>query len=250
MFCVTCSKELTGTQTVACSKVCKIRLDSKRRRESGKLRKENMTQEAYARKQAASAKDRERNGENRQVLRACAVCGETRKMDKAHALTRPVCMNCHATYWNNYKAPPLIIDRQHIPTEVKGSVIYFQNCGYCKVQFLTQHQPSKCCSSSCKRRLAAGNGKKSKSRWINKSKRQEIYSRDNWVCQLCFEPVSQEDWSGYDPKAASLDHIVPSSHGGSDHPENLRLTHMICNSVRGVHGDDEGLVLVADYLQG
>lgn len=67
---------------------------------------------------------------------------------------------------------------------------------------------------------------------ISPANRRAIYDRDGWVCQLCTEPV--------DPMAATnsrwdatLDHIVPSSLGGDDSPENLRLAHRRCNAVRG-----------------
>jgi hypothetical protein len=33
--------------------------------------------------------------------------------------------------------------------------------------------------------------------------------------------------------AASRDHIVPRSVGGSDEPDNLLLAHCICNAIRG-----------------
>ena len=68
--------------------------------------------------------------------------------------------------------------------------------------------------------------------WITQTARLALYERDAWTCQLCNEPIDvgahyQSDW------AASLDHIVPRSRGGSDDPENLRTAHRWCNSIRG-----------------
>jgi 5-methylcytosine-specific restriction endonuclease McrA len=37
----------------------------------------------------------------------------------------------------------------------------------------------------------------------------------------------------YDPRRATLDHIVPLEQGGSDHITNLRLAHRSCNIKRG-----------------
>jgi 5-methylcytosine-specific restriction endonuclease McrA len=69
---------------------------------------------------------------------------------------------------------------------------------------------------------------------ISRRDRLAIYERDNWQCQLCYEPV--------DPSldiqhrfAATLDHVVPRSMTlfPDDSPQNLRLTHRSCNSARG-----------------
>ncbi|WP_336513544.1 HNH endonuclease signature motif containing protein [Mycolicibacterium fortuitum] len=67
---------------------------------------------------------------------------------------------------------------------------------------------------------------------ISKKDRLKIYIRDRLVCQLCDSPVdltlpTTDRW------AATLDHIVPYSLGGSDDESNLRLAHRSCNSRRG-----------------
>lgn len=71
---------------------------------------------------------------------------------------------------------------------------------------------------------------------ISPAGRVAIYDRDGWICQLCSEPVdplapTNSRWD------ATLDHIVPSSKGGDDSPENLRLAHRRCNAVRGANLD-------------
>jgi hypothetical protein len=61
-------------------------------------------------------------------------------------------------------------------------------------------------------------------------------SRDGWTCHLCRKRVDPaKRWP--DPKCASADHLVPVSHGGSDEPENLALSHLDCNVNRGNRGD-------------
>ena len=69
---------------------------------------------------------------------------------------------------------------------------------------------------------------------IPDSIRRAIYERDDWTCQICYEPVEPDadplsDWF------PSLDHIVPQSHQLiPDHsPEALRTAHRWCNAVRG-----------------
>lgn len=62
--------------------------------------------------------------------------------------------------------------------------------------------------------------------------RFEIYSRDNWECQLCHKPVKRElIWPH--KQCASLDHILPLSRGGTNTVANLQLAHYSCNSRRG-----------------
>ena len=59
-----------------------------------------------------------------------------------------------------------------------------------------------------------------------------VYERDGWVCQLCGEPVDP-DLKGPDPMCASIDHVVPLSHGGDHSMGNVQLTHLGCNSAKG-----------------
>ncbi|WP_425248691.1 HNH endonuclease [Auritidibacter ignavus] len=67
--------------------------------------------------------------------------------------------------------------------------------------------------------------------WIEPDLRLSLYNRDSWLCHLCSEPVDR-DAHYNDDYAASLDHIIPRSKGGSDDPSNLRTAHRICNSMR------------------
>ena len=56
--------------------------------------------------------------------------------------------------------------------------------------------------------------------------RQAIIDRDGLVCRLCGDDV---------PAVADvdIDHIVPVTRGGSDHPSNLQVTHASCNRRKG-----------------
>lgn len=58
-------------------------------------------------------------------------------------------------------------------------------------------------------------------------------------CGICGEPV---DLSLRKPNlmSASIDHIVPFAHGGSNDPENLQLAHLHCNHVKSDSGYNRG----------
>lgn len=59
----------------------------------------------------------------------------------------------------------------------------------------------------------------------------DICIRDNWICGLCREPVDKT-MRHPDPMCLSLDHIIQRHWGGTNDPDNLRLTHLICNQRR------------------
>lgn len=58
-------------------------------------------------------------------------------------------------------------------------------------------------------------------------------------CGICGEPV---DLSLRKPDlmSASIDHIIPFAHGGSNEPENLQLAHLHCNQVKSDSGYKRG----------
>lgn len=108
-------------------------------------------------------------------------------------------------------------------------------CEWCHRQFVATacsvDAPTRYCSGGC--RGAAGKARRGEF-VIPYDVRQFIYDRDGWICQLCGDDVdptlaSSNIW------AATLDHIVCQSWTDEpDHsPENLRLAHRWCNSVRG-----------------
>jgi hypothetical protein len=54
--------------------------------------------------------------------------------------------------------------------------------------------------------------------------REELFDRDGWRCQYCADRVTEE--------TVTLDHLVPVSKGGTNEPENLVTTCLICNSLK------------------
>jgi hypothetical protein len=57
----------------------------------------------------------------------------------------------------------------------------------------------------------------------------EVFERDNWICQICGEPVDKDRRSP-DPLSPTIDHIKPLTKGGLHVLPNVRLAHHICNN--------------------
>jgi hypothetical protein len=62
--------------------------------------------------------------------------------------------------------------------------------------------------------------------------REFVFNRDNWICQLCSEPVDRS-LTYPDLMSASIDHIKFVKDGGLHTLHNVRLAHYICNVRRG-----------------
>ena len=113
-------------------------------------------------------------------------------------------------------------------------------CSVCKTEFeVAGNYAKKFCSKKCKDydenrqdyTKAYNQAYRARKRNARTERvyRQKIYDRDNYVCQICFEPVD----TTCDPKtkrAPSLDHIIPLSKGGAHSYDNIRLAHIGCNA--------------------
>lgn len=65
-----------------------------------------------------------------------------------------------------------------------------------------------------------------------------VYERDNYICQLCNEPVlATAQYSKSDGKihmkSPTIDHIIPMSKGGDHTPHNCQTACFECNSKKG-----------------
>lgn len=71
--------------------------------------------------------------------------------------------------------------------------------------------------------------------WADKrawrSIRHAVCERDGWQC--CYCGIGLTEASSGLSTAATADHIVPRSDGGTDNPENLRACCFSCNASRG-----------------
>lgn len=107
----------------------------------------------------------------------------------------------------------------------KEKQTFTKRCDVCGSSFETHSATAKYCSDPCR--------KKYQYKGFKPHKRNELVAlikRDGLKCQLCNENI---DMSRIGLFGVSIDHIVPRSKGGTDELENLRLTHCICNALRG-----------------
>ena len=75
-------------------------------------------------------------------------------------------------------------------------------------------------------------------KYMAPSLRRKIYERDGGVCCKCKEPTRffkslYDSPFGDQPKAGSVDHIIPVSKGGTNDESNLRWMCRSCNCARG-----------------
>ena len=61
-----------------------------------------------------------------------------------------------------------------------------------------------------------------------------LAQRDGTNCALCGESIDMELRRNHEGgfMCASVDHIIPQSHGGTHDPGNLQLTHLMCNLLK------------------
>lgn len=81
--------------------------------------------------------------------------------------------------------------------------------------------------------------------------RIDIFIRDEWICQLCFEPVDPnllyEADGRMNPGFPTIDHILPLSKGGGDRPDNVQLAHRACNTQKNARILEEELAVLMPF---
>lgn len=94
-------------------------------------------------------------------------------------------------------------------------------------------------------------GKIPRTRRISSTIREHVYERDGWRCTYCAAELARyrvencEDGGGdrvvyfRDGKYPTLDHVVPKSKGGWNHPANLVAACVNCNSQKGSRWPDD-----------
>jgi 5-methylcytosine-specific restriction endonuclease McrA len=192
-------------------------------------------------------------GEVRDGKRVCPRC----QVDKSLADYSPANKVCRPCMAARKRSKPL-------PEVIPQPPVYCVECG---VRFTPATRQVICCSAVCsnarKRRFDAEYmavrcreaANESTRRWYaaNRDKafdnsaryrarkanalvddvdRLVVFERDNWICQLCGEPVDRSA-SYPDPRTPSVDHRVPLSKGGAHSYENCQTACLLCNVQKG-----------------
>lgn len=123
---------------------------------------------------------------------------------------------------------------------------YYRSCSECGKGYFADRSNSVTCSNECqnhrnnrlkeirRREQLKKNGK------INYNiSLEKLIKRDNGICQLCGQPVNNNDCQMTDEgyfvagkQYPSIDHIIPVSKGGTHTWDNVQLAHRHCNSIK------------------
>ena len=107
------------------------------------------------------------------------------------------------------------------------------------------HTKSEFCSEECSEKFRAREYKNHRKEQMKEAFKspvyfKRIYARGQGLCQICGLPVPY-DKSPDKLWAATIDHIIPLSKGGTHEPNNCQLTHRLCNSIKLV--EDRGFTI-------
>lgn len=181
------------------------------------------------------------NRKRRPVAKVCDFCG--RDFQTSDTRSTSCSRQCSSRRRAGWSTSTEIVHVPRVPERKKPKpntnaaprfwdVLVAGPCLWCGAQFVGIGSQARFCSLKCARgKSKAQRGKKFQ---VSPRFRLAIYERDNWTCQLCFEPIDR-DAHYLSAWAPSLDHIEPQSAALiPDHSAaNLRLSHMWCNAVRG-----------------
>ena len=111
-------------------------------------------------------------------------------------------------------------------------------CARCAAAFRSRSANARFCSRRC---YGLWHGRYDPSERIRRSYTKtawwkklhaQVLERDQWLCYLCGNAIDPAVASA-DPWAATVDHVVPVSAGGSHTAGNLRAAHRRCNVEKG-----------------
>lgn len=165
----------------------------------------------------------------------CSICGGPITMGPSSLPGgEPACRTCRANYVNpeamcNLCATCARPIYAGIPSQLFCSMV-------CR-RYWKNRTPAK--RAVNRRRDAA---KRGKGRTAETFDPVDIFRRDRWQCQAC--GISTKRHRFPDPRAATLDHIVPVSKGGEHTRANTRCLCFSCNCSKGDRATNDQLRLV------
>ena len=139
--------------------------------------------------------------------------------------------------------------REQWAAEYEPKSFVCKECG-AEVTTVCGEPRSAFCSDECSERFTRRVYKERRGEHMKRAFRKQvvfkkIYQRDGGVCQICGLPVAfdktpEQIW------AATIDHIIPLSVGGTHEPGNCQLAHRICNSLKSQ--EDDGFYIDWDEM--
>jgi 5-methylcytosine-specific restriction endonuclease McrA len=133
----------------------------------------------------------------------------------------------------------------------KPKILKPRNCKWCNKLFIPEFKCGyyACCSEECNKKWIKHRDKNNIRRHRNSvsvAKRERIWKRDNYICQLCGKKLKMDKLNTIasgkpHPLAPTADHIIPQSiakemgwNNKQIHAEsNLQSAHFICNIRKG-----------------
>lgn len=161
-------------------------------------------------------------------MRACEEC--KRQSNQARWARRDKARTAARQEERRQRLLPVLAERRAIAiTHVRGRerpqprTFYAGYCSWCGESFVTTNPRVRYCSSR--------HGHYAHKNGVPADLAQEIYERDNYICQICHEPTDPTLHYNHDD-APTVDHMLPKSVERIDEPWNLRCAHRRCNTAR------------------
>lgn len=190
--------------------------------------------------------------------RACAYCGATYT---THTKATQYCSATHSTYHRAgyspattlapYVAPPRVRTTTAPTLVVNGEGKYIAaKCIVCNTSFITRSAIENTCSTECKRerkREWRRNSKhtrraRKKNAFVANVYRTKTFERDGYRCHIC-KAKTNPNAKVPNPKAPTLDHLIPLSKGGTHEPSNVATACFRCNHLKADRGTGDQLLL-------
>lgn len=263
MNCIICGKDLEGNQIKFCSNHCKNLY--KKRKQRGlavnvRPRRSHLEwtdKDIQDRINTKSSKilyiGGYKDSESYMYL-YCTDCGQPFKWSaRGLRKQKPIqCNNCRSILTNikdketqaEKEERQAIIEAKREKRKCEAEEHRHRICAYCGTHFVIDKRRN-FCSDICARKY---NNKTRDNIRRNKIKESKVNSgitierlikRDGCKCWLCGKPVNKNDYevrsSGTFIAGASypsIDHVVALANGGSHSWDNVRITHMRCNTIK------------------
>lgn len=167
-----------------------------------------------------------------QIIKTCATCGEDKPLSNysrstlARDFHRGQCKRCAYAFtkaWREGNHESVAAYKKTYNAENRVEIRAWQRANRAERYASDPEFRAKVIASNLRRRRLLAEARQE--HYI----REDIFERDNWTCQLCYEPIDP-DLRYPDREAASVDHIVPVSLGGDDTTDNVQASHLACNA--------------------